>query len=240
VPTLPEDPSFGKGRLTILATSKEPPTDPFSLLIGDTLHSLRSGLDNLAYALACAYTEPLPAKIAGNSEFPICGDEDRKGNTGVGSTLFRNGLPKIEGWDPKAREVVEGLQPYQRGNQFQSDPLWALHEFDRINKHRLLHPVVAFSENTGLSPFGCRNVAFGPGLIEPVHGPVTTDTLIGRAYGIHPVDPKAEIEVAFAPDLDVAFSESAPAAQGERVVETLSTIYDYIVGTVLPALTHYL
>lgn len=46
-----------------------PPSD-FSLRISEFLHNLRSGLDSLAFALANAYTDPLPLDVIEQSEFP--------------------------------------------------------------------------------------------------------------------------------------------------------------------------
>ena len=76
----------------------DPPADPISVLIGDCLFALRSGLDQLAYALASAYTEPLPTAIGEASEFPIFGDQGGRGSA--------EGRPKkqarLRGW-PLAR-----------------------------------------------------------------------------------------------------------------------------------------
>src|SRR5437588_11644673 len=121
------------GRTVWLATAEQVPPDPFSLLIGDCLHNLRSGLDVLAFSLALAYTTPLPDDLVESSEFPIFGDEDRRGRTGVGAQMFRdNGRFKVRGIDPNALTEIERLQPYYRGYQFRTHPLWVLHDLDRI------------------------------------------------------------------------------------------------------------
>ena len=173
--------------MTAYATiTKQPPKNPISLLIGDALHNMRSALDTLAYALASAFTKPLSEDIANRSDF-IFGDEDRKGNVGVGSALFHAGAAKIEGWHPDAQTAVEGLQPYQRGKSFRTDPLWTLHDLDRINKHRLLHITVAQSTGTLWQINGFRNVcAMGPGLIDTFPERVQTDTPISRIWEFTP------------------------------------------------------
>jgi hypothetical protein len=239
---VPDDPGFGQGVITALATAtEEPPTDPLSVLIGDALHNLRSSLDILAYALASAYTKPLTEQTAQDSEFPIFGDEDRKGNAGVGAALFGNASRKIAGWHPSAQAAVERLQPYQRGQDFRTDPLWILHELDRFSKHRLLHPVVAGFNGAVWDLSKTTNVgAIGPGFFSPVKGTVKTDTPIARIAGVHPIDPNADVHIELRPALDVAFSEAAPAAAEEQVVATLGGIYNYIVESVLPVLTPYL
>jgi hypothetical protein len=71
----------------LLKASADPvPLEPFSLLVSEILHNLRSGLDNLAFALAVANCRPgnVPDDIAELSQFPIVGDEDRKGQGGQG------------------------------------------------------------------------------------------------------------------------------------------------------------
>jgi hypothetical protein len=70
---LPEGTHWSQDIVTALATAEQPPTDPISLLIGDALHNMRSALDALAYALAVAFTQPLPEEVADSSEFPSSG-----------------------------------------------------------------------------------------------------------------------------------------------------------------------
>jgi hypothetical protein len=249
------DAVFGKGVLTAFVTAEQPPRDPVSLLIGDVLHNLRSALDLLAFALASAYTKPLPEEFAERSEFPIFGDEDREGNRGIGSTRFhertkkglptaRSGLAKIAGWHPDAQAAVERLQPYQRGNEFRSDPLWLLHELDRVSKHRLLHAGVAVGAGNLLRlepPYEAMNVrAIGPGLIDSIGGPLDTDTPIARWWGVRPIDPNAEVNMEIHPALQVAFRPEAVGSQDKLVVPTLAELYNHIVGKVIPSVTPYL
>ena len=172
------DAVFGQGVLTAYVTAEQPPTDPISLLIGDAMHNLRSALDVLAFSLAAAHTKPLPKEIADRSEFPIFGNENGDGrdlfhrvNKKTGRPAFGSGLIKIDGWHPGAQAAVERLQPYKRGNEFRSDPLWLLHELDRISKHRLLHVGIAASAGTGWKlepPVEALNIrAIGPASSTP-------------------------------------------------------------------------
>ncbi len=243
--TDPED-----GRVVVYATSEQPAEDPLSLDIGEFLHNIRSGLDNLAYGLASAFTNPLPDDIVESSEFPIFGDRDRQGNLGVGSGRFhetqggnptrRSGLYKIRGWAPDAKTAVEGLQPYHRGNAYETDPLWIIHELDNINKHRLLHTAFAHGGGAGWNPARSRNLAaIGPGVIESIGGPITTDTPIAR-IPVQPIDPEIEVYVEVQPTLDVAFTQGTPIVEYESVYKTLRDTYVHVVGTVVPALKPYL
>jgi hypothetical protein len=236
-----------------LVTAEQPPRDPFSLLIGDALHNLRSCLDLLAYALASAYTRPLPVDIADTSEFPIFGDEDRAGNSGVGFNFFHNvkrktgdpapgsGLYKIRGWNPAARTEVERLQPYHRGTKFRADPLWVLHELDRISKHRLLHGTVAALEGTFWNPTESVNVAaLSSGVIESMTGIVDTDTPFAAFPPFIPTDPSKDMHVEITPALDIAFAKGTPCVAEESILKTLYGLYVHVAGTIIPAFTRFL
>jgi hypothetical protein len=205
---------------------------------------MRSGLDHLAYALATAYTVPLPAEFAEDSEFPIFGDIDRKGISGTGATRFANtgpggGLHKIRGIDPRVQTLIEGLQPYHRGQDFTSDPLWKLHELSRIDKHRLLHVVVAWFSGAGFSPATSRNWGIGPGEIVSGGGVAQGRTFLA-SFPVWPADPSLEVHLDVKAPLDIAFGDATPIVGREPVIKTIGAIYDYIVTSVLPPLRPFL
>jgi hypothetical protein len=235
---------FGVGRYSSFVTAEQPPPDPISLLVGDCLHNLRSCLDVLAYALANAYTKPLPKEVADASEFPIVGDESKKGVAGSGPEMFRSsGLQKVAGWHPEAQAVVKGLQPYHRGKDFQSDPLWLIHDLDRVSKHRLLHPALGAFGGTTYTPSETRNVrALGPGFYDSYGGPLEpdTETPIGRIVGIQRLDPDADVYMPIQPAMTVVFGPSARSAYDKEVVPLLAELYNYVAGKVVPALAKYL
>ena len=240
--TAPPSIEFGQGSMTAYATAEQPPPDPLSLLIGDTLHNMRSALDTLAFALALAHTNPLPQVLIEKSEFPIFGDEDKKGTPGMGANMFRdNGRVKIAGWHPDAQTAVELLQPYKAGNAFRRHPLWVLHELDRVNKHRLLHSTVATFAGTLWDIPQFRNIrCIGPGFTESLDGSIGTDTPISRICGIHPIDANAEMHVEIHPALQIAFAQGTPCVEQEAVVPTLLAIHTHIATEILPNLTGFL
>jgi hypothetical protein len=141
-------------------TADPPGRDPFSLLIGDCLQCMRTALDQLVLELAAAFTSPLPDEIEKASEFPIFGDEngdgiarfERKRSRGpkAGLPAPGSGLAKTEGMDPKAQGIIEGLQPYHQRQAYTADPLWLIHELNRIDKHRLLHSTATSQASTDL------------------------------------------------------------------------------------------
>jgi len=107
-----------------------------SLLFGDSIHNLRSALDQLVYALALVHKNgkiDQPRRLA----FPITDSEDNWGRE-----VYR--LSEIS---PEDRAIIEWYQPYNalaRAGQPVGGLtlLGYLRDLDDCDKHRLLTPVV--------------------------------------------------------------------------------------------------
>ncbi len=101
----------------------------WGIRIGDAVHNLRAALDNLAWHCAAQSGEPPWA-----TEFPIFKDRAR---------YLDEGHRKIRGIeDPRVRGIIDDVQPWQRGDDAISDPLWVLHEWNNTDKHRVVMPVL--------------------------------------------------------------------------------------------------
>lgn len=91
---------------------------------GDVIQNLRTALDHLANHLVAVAGDAPTRRI----EFPIAKDattyEAEKGR-------------KVEGMRPEAVEAIDRLKPYKNGH----DLLWKIHEFNNIDKHRMLFTV---------------------------------------------------------------------------------------------------
>jgi hypothetical protein len=227
----------------VWVTTKQLDRSGLAVEIGDCLHNLRSGLDHLAYELAISFTrQPLPKKIAEDSEFPIFGDEDSQGTPGCGPTRFKDAKRKIAGVDPAAQAVIERLQPYQLGADFRTHELWRLYDLARIDRHRLLHLSVLYSTGILLTPGSHLNIATiggGEGLYAH-EGEIELGqrTEVARLT-VTPTDPKKRVYMNIKPALEVVFAANSPAA-GESVPAVLAGIYNYIVNDVLTALERFL
>jgi hypothetical protein len=226
----------------VWVTTKELGGADLAVETGGCLHNLRSGLDHLAYALAVRHTgEPLPQEIAEASEFPIFGDEDRKGTPSMGAALFTNASRKIAGIHPDAQAVIERLQPYQLGSDFRSHQLWRLYDLARIDRHRLLHLSVVHSGGFLWNPSAHMNVGgIGPGAIVSLGGEIEPGKLTEIArMPVTPDDPKERVYVDIKPALEVVFADDTPTP-GESVVAVLGAIYNYVVSDVLGSLERFL
>ncbi|MBA4115207.1 MAG: hypothetical protein H0X71_01960 [Rubrobacter sp.] len=202
------------------------------LLIGDCLHNLRAALDNLVYELLVArHGDPPPDKFAVSSEFPIFSDRPM---------ILRQHQRKIGGIDPAAQTIIEGLQPYQRGNDFGSHPLWLLHNLSNIDKHRVPHVALLtipsafayFVNSETDTPVGTSNIEWFVGLIE-------NSAVIAR-YEPDPDYPDAEMKVNFTPIFGIAFGNEGSAAYGRQVILTLDWMGSHIRNHVIPPLRPYL
>ena len=116
------DPKTGWDRICI-----EPPKiipANLSVIAGDALHNLRSGLDQLA----CRLAEQSGATITKDVYFPFGRDRDR---------FEASAKEKIRKLSPAAQRFICDLKPYKGGN----DLLWSIHSLNLMDKHNLLVPM---------------------------------------------------------------------------------------------------
>lgn len=100
-----------------------PAPSEIPLSIGEFAYSLRSALDHLAWQLALLSGGTPSPKTA----FPIHRDETPKSED-----RFRQLT-----WDVpcEAAKIIRRFQPYQRGADFHSHPLWQLSQLCNLDKH---------------------------------------------------------------------------------------------------------
>jgi hypothetical protein len=106
-----------------------------SLIAGDILHNFRCALDYVfcGMLLAAGITPST------NAKFPIYGRPE----------IFEKVLPsKTMGLEEEVRNAIRRLRPYKGGNYF----LWALHELNNTDKHRLLLTMSLTNPARSLTP----------------------------------------------------------------------------------------
>jgi hypothetical protein len=104
-------------------------------VIGEALYNLRSALDHVVW--------PLRARA-----FPIYIEAAEFWKEAAnGRPHHSSGYAKIiKVGDEKARELIVGLQPFNRvGGDPETHPLWLLNQLRNIDEHRHLHVVAAAS-----------------------------------------------------------------------------------------------
>jgi hypothetical protein len=199
---------------TLRFTLRFGPLPPeWSLLIGESLHSMRASLDHLAYGLAALEQgRPLTEDEGRKTEFPIYGPEplspamqQRK----IG--LLSEGL----------QDSIRKLQPHGNGD-YRRTKLWLLHALDNRNKHRSIEPqLMAFS---GVMPaFALMGRVSMVTPRSPLH-----DGL--EVFSGTPADP--EQRHSLVASMDVVFPWDDPLTEGtvagERVVTVLFGLHQWV------------
>jgi hypothetical protein len=126
--------------------------DDLSLMIGDAVHNLRCALD---YTWLQTIEKLIPANVDDRAKFPV-----RK-------TLEElKGVLKKGNVDTTCRRLfdfmVNDIQPCEGRN----DAIWAIHNFDNRDKHRLLIPVLSQGNVDGIevqNEIGEKFPGFGTG-----------------------------------------------------------------------------
>jgi len=190
---------------------REPDLD-WEVTVGEIAYQVRSLLDQLVTQLVILKGGD-PNKHRGS--FPIYVDsEDYWKKTKRGPTVRDTYLKGVR---PKHKAIIDGLQPYQRGERMAPhDPLAALNETCKGDKHRYGHPgrfvlrssafVQVSHETETITVFG-GNHGLGDDLIEDRGTPIDdgADLLPILRERIEAIDGPVEMDalrvgVAFGPD----------------------------------------
>jgi len=182
--------------------AKKSPPLILSVIIGEIAHNLRSALDHLIYRQAVEHVGCTAAnKNARLITFPICRDP-----TFLGEAQALNFVCKDTG------ALVAKYQPYERGNGY----LAMLHWFNKIDKHRTVHPTATLAASSDF----LRILKWNPAseLLDEEAFIKGGDRLEGRAdvvrlrFAVPGPDP--EVQVTAKAPLLVGFGEIPKALQG--------------------------
>jgi hypothetical protein len=125
-PVLPQNDR--KALLKAIAYHKNRVIPPrFAVLSGELIHHLRSCFDHVAWHFSV-----LPVKNVRKIEFPVF---EAAPINHDGRKLFEGKIAGIA--DTNARALIERLQPHNAADPL-NDPLWIIHDFDIVDKHREL------------------------------------------------------------------------------------------------------
>lgn len=228
------DPDTGD-KVVRLRVDKMPPADRWAIRSGEIVYHLRSGLDHAIEQLTIEHKGfPLDG-----TQFPIFTYPTTNGRvagfhdiTKKGEPERRSGLYMIRGVRSDIQTFIETMQPYHRGNDLPTHPLWVLSKLSNIDKHRTLPVVVAVIASTQLTVFPrLRQVSPTRWIDEETHsirigesrGAFEPDAELARASGDVGMECKATIEVTF--------GQGGPAG-GRKVVEVLLECLASVIGIV--------
>lgn len=213
-----------------------------SLLIGDSVFNMRAALDHLAFALATAHMNAsgsaMTKRQESSSEFPVfsAGPMDKSEET-----------KKIGCVAPGAKVAIKLLQPHHRGSAFRDDPLWQIHELNRIDKHRKLTVCSGCSmhiaddgvgwEGIGFTKHDEWNVAQMPAA-DVLGGELKLDAILMR-YAATPLDPSRDVYMKPAITPQIVFGDGGPLPF-KPVVPTLYALHKFVGENVFSEITKFL
>jgi hypothetical protein len=105
------------------------------LILGDAIHNARVALDLIISQVELTKT----GIISRNSQFPFCETRDKLIAT-VKSGLIQQCSPTL------ADFIIDIVKSYRGGNDF----LFALHDLDILDKHRLIIPTIAMTKGVAM------------------------------------------------------------------------------------------
>ena len=215
-------------QLVVMRITLTPEVDPeLSAVAGDFFFNMRSLLDHLVWQLVLANPPNTPTT---SNQFPITtSDAD------FAEAIKRK---QLRGVSVEATAIIETLQPHTTRN----NPLAMLNKLHNIDKHRELNVVTVVADNADLIA-STGSISMFLGNDELRHGAVWGN--IGVPLSLPGIMQKIQSGRAMQMNgkcsLFVAFDDpSAEELEEFRVDRTLEEIYEFVRGTVLPALEPFL
>jgi hypothetical protein len=164
-----------------------------ALIVGDAIHNLRTSLD---YSWIAASDGEDRGKHA---KFPVCGSAKELDG--------RLRAAQIDITHPALFELmISEIKPFKSAEWH----IWALHELDIVDKHRLILPVVKSTTISGI-------------VVEDEHGPVSGDSwpIIASGDTFHfDFKPNIQIKNKGKPTVEVRFADGVPT-ESSAILTTL-------------------
>jgi hypothetical protein len=199
---LSEHPGHVTGDLFI----SEPPPIEIAMIVGDTIHNLRTSLDVLANDLI---------HIAGHKDkdaaFPFCDTEKD-----LDLIIKRRGFIRA---GTESVELLKSLRPFNGGNAL----LRGLHDLDIINKHRMIVPT-ARCISMSILTLELRYEDFKN--VKPSGGPYT--------WPFHREPPDSPMRL-LGERIPLIFKLQFPILgpfQGQEIIPTLHAVRDHVLSIV--------
>jgi hypothetical protein len=245
------NPRFGRVRkdsqsgkwVAVTGWQHNPPLSDWSLIVGDTVHSLRSALDALVHALSARRirddcSPALPESLIRKIQFPICDDA-----AGFAGQRYR-----LRHVHPEVLAAIEALQPYYGA----PDPrtvsmIWVLGKLANIDKHRRVMLATLWTTRSGFLFFPRVTGKGGEVLHEERMPPVGFQSLSGpfKDGDIVASWPDTPEAVDFRVQDFLRFSTEIRINEGPppfwlSVGKGVRRMHDHVKDTVFPSLEKFL
>lgn len=216
--------------LVVYAVHRKPIPPDVPLIAGDVIHSLRSSLDHLAWALARDRAKP------GQVFFPIFKDELGRNSWDERHKI----LERV--FAPDVLTALSDLQPYRTKytKLADQDPLWILDQLWNHDKHRALAVIVASSHEASLrADAGLKGTEATPDVVKSriavQFGPLHDGKEILRV----PANLQAEGEVRLEFTYQIAFEDGPAGGAPLDIRQILGLLHHHLAKEVFPAFAKF-
>jgi hypothetical protein len=215
--------SDSQGGTMIVGEQLKALPDELGLIIGDALQTMRSSLDNLAFALAVENNPNMTPDQEEKVSFPIFNQPTTPAHASVNQM------------DSVVRTRVIELCPDPADSPIQEHPLWLLHKSNNRDKHReitvaSLQVVNQSVTITGGTITGGTSISTG----APQRTKEPGDKVVLMRLG-----PGSKMSGNVNVGVQIVFGEGLELEDRE-VIATLRWFHGHIMNTVFPALESYL
>jgi hypothetical protein len=195
-----------------------PPHPPvaMTLLVADSIHSMRASLDYLAQHLVRANGKE-PKDGPGGTQFPIEHEKEAR----------------LWGISDYARRTLRGLQPSAVGSDYGKHPLYMLHWLSILDKHRLLN-MLRIEAGYDVKKLKVGDILLDIPRLQRGWGLIDDGKEVAR-IPVERVDPDVSASAAGSHYGLVAFERYSPGSPQLPASETLRIIHEHLVKVVFPA-----
>jgi hypothetical protein len=186
-----------------------------SIIVGDVIHNLRSGLDHLAWQI-CLACNGTPDR---NTCFPVFEEKP----TNIEAEIER----KIPSARPEVIGLIRDLEPYKRGK---GEKLSQLHQLNLIDKHRLL--VATGNCNFHINVAGVVPIeSFFPNIKRPLLGLPPRGVALKHGDELIRV-PKAKRPAGYKDPQFIFMVALGEVCEGEPIVPAMEKFIDASAGVI--------
>jgi hypothetical protein len=204
------------------------------LLIGETVHSLAVGLDNLAFQLCLSHQTSINTPDA----FTVC--DKAKTYFPIFATSTAEDLNTIDKrlrlMAPAPAQIIRDMQPYQRPEPTR-DPLWILRQLDVVDKHRV---VLAVAHAGAVRELTINTPDEGVQVIETKDSP--WQSLVEGAelltLRLTPNPPKSSSDLKIKMARRILFDKTS-ICDGDNVLWLLKELIPFVRRNVVAPLAHF-
>jgi hypothetical protein len=195
------------------------PAEEWGIILGDAVHCLRSGLDQLMWGLV------EDGKGSDRTQFPICLTEQ---------DWIVNAPAMYWGASPAIVRFLDKVQPYHRGdvNAAREHPLALLSALSNFDKHRAIPAIALVSDQTPETKvIAIQGIEKWSALRFKKGKPYEKDAVVAEAKIVPDnsgLEPHMDMQVEQSFDIGFGVISKAPTLRGKIVYGVFTEIAEYV------------